>query len=198
MSDSITPSLSDVMASIRTFISAVLPVPEGTQLIEVIQGLDNRVPMPQNPFVAMTYLNQRRLSWNRKRYTDTVDTQAVRIVMHTSVNIQLDCYGVLAGEWAAMLATLFFDETAFDALKTLGKFCEPLYISDPVLMPFVNAEAQWQPRWRLDLTVQVNFVTTQLQQFADKADVGLVDVDVVFPVSDISSSHITIDSSAGT
>lgn len=197
MSDSIAPTVDDVITSIRSFILGVLPVPDGSPQIEVVQGLQNRVAMPQNPFVLITPLFMARLEWNHKRYRDNYPdaSSEVDIFQPTQMDLQLDCYGPMAADWAAMLSTLFFDETACDSLAALGNVCQPLYVNGPHLMPMVDGEMQYQSRWRLTLAVQYNSAVTQLQQFFDKLHGGLIDVDVVFPSSDMSSGQISIDSS---
>jgi hypothetical protein len=161
----------------------------------VIDGLGNRVSMPTNPFVVLTPIATSRLSWNTRRYTDggTDLGGTTAITKDTQVDIQIDCYGPAASQWSEMLATLLFDEVACDALTV----SQPLYVEGPRLMPWVDGEAQYQPRYMLTASLQYKPTTTISQQFAGVVDVDLIDVDVKFPplgfelVTGINSPIIT-------
>jgi hypothetical protein len=185
MTDTIAPSIygnTGVLASLRAFILSVLPIPAGyTAPVQVIQGLQNRVAMPAQPyFVVITPLFTSRLEWNLRAYLDTYTDAGgtAAITQQTQIDVQIDCYGPSAGDWATMLSTLLFDEVACDALTPT---CQPLYVEGPRLMPWVDGEAQYETRYTLTVALQYSAVTTIPQQFASVVNADLIDVDVVYP-----------------
>lgn len=182
MSDTIAPLIygdGGVFADLRAFTLSVLPLPAGAAAIEVIDGNENRVSMPVNPFVMITPLLTRRLSWNTRRYTDggTDAGGTTAITKDTQLDVQFDFYGPLAEAWAEMMATLLFDEVACDALTV----SQPLYVDDPRLMPWTDGEAQYESRWCFTAAFQYKPVTTIPQQFAGVVDANLINVDVKYP-----------------
>lgn len=104
------------------------------------------------------------------------------ILQPTKVLIQCDVHGPNSGDNAQIISTLFRDDYAVEAFEglNLGDIT-PLYADDPKQVPFLNAEQQYEDRWVVEAFLQVNAVVTVPQQFADEVDVGLVDVDVVYP-----------------
>ena len=96
----------------------------------------------------------------------------------TQIDIQIDCYGPLAGDWAVMLSTLLFDEVACDALTVI----QPLYVDEPRLMPWEDGEAQYETRYMIQAAFQYNPITTIPQQFAGVVNADLIDVDVAYPL----------------
>jgi hypothetical protein len=47
-------------------------------------------------------------------------------------------------------------------------------------MPFNNAEAQWEDRWTIDLSLQINPVITLPQNFCKEVTPTLINVEEVF------------------
>lgn len=174
MSVTVAPSLSDVFASVRALINVV--VPTGT---EVIQGLGNRVPMPREPFVAMTLITQDRLTTNIIAYTDPGSGIGMKAIEYQiQLMMQLDFYGPLSGQWAAAVSALFRDEVG---VATLGSPATPLHADTPRMMPLVNGEEEYEQRWMVGGYLQWNPILTTPQEFADTLTLDVVSVDERFP-----------------
>jgi len=80
--------------------------------------------------------------------------------------VQLDCYGVQSMQWANILTTLFRDEFSCSALKP---YIQPLGADDPISLPLINGEQQYEQRWVVEAKFQYNSITTVPQQFFDRA-----------------------------
>lgn len=95
--------------------------------------------------------------------------------------IQVDVHGPLGTDWAVIISTMFRDEYAIDQFASSGFPLAPLYAEDPIQLPFVNAEQQYEDRWVVGLVLQINSTILLPQQFADSADVTLLNVEAEFP-----------------
>lgn len=102
-------------------------------------------------------------------------TQGTRLVM------QLDVHGPNSADNAQVITTMLRDDYAVRNFEASGFDVTPLYCDDPRQVPFINAEEQYETRWVVEAHLQVNQTVTVPQQFADQVDVGLVDVDAVYP-----------------
>lgn len=102
-------------------------------------------------------------------------TQAV------AITVQLDIHGPNAFNTAQIITTTFFDDYAVEQFATLNTMVAPLYCSEPRQMAFNNAERQYENRWVVEVTLQVNTVVTAAQQYADTVTVDLVSVEATFP-----------------
>jgi hypothetical protein len=170
----VSPSFSDVYTALRTLLLFVVPM--GT---EVVQGLGNRVPMPKQPFVAMTLTSQNRITTNILTYNDPGTGVGMKeIEYQTQLMMQLDFYGPLSGQWAAAVAALFRDEVG---VTLLGSACAPLYADSAQMMPLINGEEEYEQRWMVGGYLQWNPILTTPQEFADSIDITLVNVDERFP-----------------
>lgn len=170
------PDTSLIFTALRTFVLSI--VPSG---VEVVQGLDNRVPMPPaSPgFVNMTLISQQRLRTNQDSYVDPTPTTGSRSMEQgTEITIQLDCYGADSAVWAAQLSTVLRDELACDAL---APYAAPLYADDPTLAPLIDSERQYEARWIVGAVLQWNPATVTAQQFAATLDATLINVDEAYP-----------------
>lgn len=94
------------------------------------------------------------------------------------VRVQIDCYGPSACDWANILSATLRDPYGCTALAPT---VTPLYADDARMIPFVDAESQWEEKWVIDARFQVNFATTVQQQYTDALDLELVDVNVAYP-----------------
>ena len=98
-------------------------------------------------------------------------------LVQTEMDVQIDVHGpnsfdntkLIEGMFRSDYATTSFAETGFDI--------QPLYASDPVQAPFLNAEQQYEYRWSFEARMQINPVIGTPQQFAAvlKAVVALAD-----------------------
>lgn len=133
----------DVYIALRSFILSVLPD------VEVVQGLNNGVPMPQQGFISMTTLSRRALSSNHHDYNE----QEYSISRHLEYAVQLDCYGEQSSDWVALLSTLLVDDFACTVFPAN---IQPLYCDDAKQLALVSAEQQYEQRWVLVLYMQFN------------------------------------------
>lgn len=172
MTVAVTPTQTDLFTALRSFIMGLIAC-------EVVQGLGNGVPMPRDGFIAMTPINQNRLATNVDTYSDPTPTTGTKnskqAVQHT---VQIDCYGPLSGDWAAILSTMLRDEYACLAM---APNVQPLHADDPRMAPLTDGENQYEQRWILTALFQVNPVVSTPMQFAAALNVGIVDVDVTYP-----------------
>lgn len=167
---------SGVLAALRSFILSVLPAP-----IEVVRGQDNFVTEPSTvDFVVVTSMGRVRLATNLISYTDDVpgNVHLRNVLEKTEITIQLDIHGPASEENTQVLSSLLRDTYAFDLLSPFGVF--PLYTDDPRQMPFTNESGQYEDRWTLDVTLQLNPVVPVPQSFADSAKIGFYEVDSSF------------------
>ena len=172
------PTLSELYQGLSAFIIAVTGLPQGS----VIQGIQNRVAMPpKNPgFVVMTNLFQQRLATSVDDYdTTNPDPASLSITQSMRVDMQIDCYGPSAGDWAAAMTTLFRDQYGCNALAPFN--CQPLYAEEARMMPLIDEESQYEQRWTWTATLQYNPTVIAPEQFADVANIDLIDVDVEYP-----------------
>lgn len=151
----VAPTHSQVLAVLRTFLLTV--VPTGT---EVILFQNNRVPEPDGDFVIMSPLRMTRLSTNLDEFgeTSTDITEALR------VDIQLDFHAaspVTAADTAVTTSTLLRSWSSTEVFEASGYDVSPLYADDARQSPFVNAEQQYETRWVVDASFQVNAKTTR-------------------------------------
>jgi hypothetical protein len=158
-----TPTQPDIFSAIRAYILSIISC-------EVIQGLGNGAAMPNGPFIALTAINQKRLSTNSTAYADATPTTGTKTIQQaTQLNVQIDCYGRQALDWANTLSTLLRDESACSALYPL---LQPLYADDPISAPLVNSELKYEQRWVVTASFQVNVSTPISMQFFNTATVN--------------------------
>ncbi|MFK2876892.1 phage neck terminator protein [Rhodanobacter hydrolyticus] len=168
----------DVFGAVRSLLLSILPA--GT---EVVQGQDNRVPMPlqgaNGGFVVMTSAGQTRLAYNATNYTPGTANPGTKMMQPaTQYAVQLDFYGPSSAAWAAMTQAVFRDEYATDDMPAN---IQPLYADDPMQMPLIDGEEQYEQRWKLTANVQYNPQITVPQNFGDTFPIGVNSVDAVAP-----------------
>lgn len=168
------PSEVDVFTALRAFLLAVLPAGA-----EVVQAQNNGVPMPAGGFVAMNNIGIKRLSTNVDTYTPGTSNPGAKS-LQTSVQytVQLDFLGPTADQWAMTAQTMFRDEAG---VALFPANVVPLYADDPIQIPLINAEQQYEQRWKLTAELQINPVYSNSQDFAGALKPTLVEIDAVYP-----------------
>ena len=171
-----TPSLTEegAFTALRSALVALLPA--GT---EVIQGQDNRVPMPGAAnFVVMTSGRRQQMATNSHDYAPPTDPAPAAgtegIARSTLFAFQLDVYGDAASDNAQVITTLIRDAWGVDQMK--GSGFAPLYCEDPMQMPLIAGEQQWIERWTIQCALHARPVVTVPMQFADRLVTGLQEV----------------------
>lgn len=179
MTDVVAPQLSDIYGVLQSFVVDVIGIDPSL----VFEGLDNRVVMPpaKPGFIAYQVIGQQRLNTNIKTWDPTdPDPEDVATEMHVKLTIQIDCYGPNSLAWATILQTLLRDEIGCVAL---GDTCQPLYVDDLRMIALDDTEDQYEQRWSFDAQLQVNYVVTVAQQFADELNATLINVEVAYPAT---------------
>lgn len=169
-----SPLFDALFVKVRAWLLTLVPV--GT---EIVRGYVNRVPQPTADHIVITALFERRLRTNLNRYEDDGygSTPGTReIEQGTEIHFQFDYYGASAANLAAVVSTLWRDEAAVAAL---APDMAPLYIDDARNMTHVFGEEQYVPRFTSTAVAQYNPTVTVPQQFADAAEVGLVEADTL-------------------
>lgn len=166
---SITPTTDTLAIALRSFILGVVPG------VEVVQGLGNGVPMPPDSFIAFTPTLLRRLSTNHASYA--IDMSRA-VTMPTEYSVQVDCYGPLSGDWATALTAMWRDQYGVEAMKPSAA---PLHSSDPMNMPLVNGEENYEARYTFTAVLQFNPLVTLSQQSALALAAELISVDAEYP-----------------
>ncbi len=174
MTVSISITDTDVFSALRTFLLASLP--SGT---EVIQAQNNGVPMPLGGFVAMNNAGTKRLATNVDTYVDPGTNPGTKdVLMKAEYHIDLDFYGPNSAAWANTIQALFRDEYATSSFPSN---IQPLYADDPVQVPFIDGEQQYEQRWRMTTVLQYDPVVSVSQDFAGTLTVGIVEIDTKYP-----------------
>ena len=157
----------DIFKALVVFFRTFLPI--GT---EVVQAQDNLVAMPKGGFVAMNNTGMNRLSFNVDTYNSAL--QQKFILTPIRYVVQLDFYGPLSQIWAMETQALFRDEYATDLFPAN---IQPLYADDPVQLPLIDGEQQYEQRWKLEGNLQYNPTLTTSQQSMLDVVVGLAPID---------------------
>lgn len=147
------------------------------------QAQADRVPMDKGAFCILTPLRFKRLSTSREINKDTgsQSTSAIGFTEVRQADIQVDIYGVSAGDRAIALETLFRTGYAYDAIKALDTRVAPLYSTEAIQAPMINAENQWQERFTLTVSLQVHITIDVPQDYFDAVNFTIEQADKATP-----------------
>lgn len=152
--------------------------------LAVVMGQVNRVPEPAgDDFIVMWPLLRVRLETNIHTYfaDDNSPLPDVKTIYQpTRLDVQLDVHGPNSGDNSQIISTLFRDEDATSYFDAGTAAMQALYASDPHQAAFVNAEAQSENRWVIDLSLQINPTVTIPQKFADVVTPTTINVEEVY------------------
>ncbi len=166
---------AQIIGVVGDFLSSVV-----LTSIPIVLGQVNLVPPPNAPdYVVMWPLFRTRMAYNATWWA--FDATTMESLTPTRVTFQFDVHGPNGAENAQLIATLWNDEYAQGFFDGEGFDIRPTFIADARQIPFLNAASQLEMRWTLDGELQGNFTISTPVQFADTLDVGLIDVDVVYP-----------------
>ncbi len=164
-------TVDQVIDALADFLAPFVPA------AQVIRAQVNRVPMPSDPGIVLTEMLQVDLSVPDTEYQPTDNTATIK--GPTRIDIQIDFYGVQAGEFCKTVKTAFRSHWGFAYFPANIK---PLYTSDGVQSPLTTGEQQYESRWTLTASLQYNPIVTVPQDFADVlAPNKILPVDVVAP-----------------
>ena len=160
----------DVFTAMRTFLQSFIP-----STVQVVQAQDNRVPMPKGGFITMNNTGMDRISFNIDNYESVL--QGKTILTPTRYSMQLDFYGSLSQTWAMQTVALFRDEYA---TAIFPSNIQPLYADDPMQIPLVDGEAQYEQRWKLLASLQYNPILSTTHQSMTAVEIELAPIDQTF------------------
>ena len=168
-SSSIT--VDQVIDAMADFLAPFVPA------AQIVRAQVNRVPMPSNPGIVLTELNQVDLSVPDTEYQPDASTATIK--GPTRIDVQIDFYGAQAGEFCKTAKTAFRSHWGFAHFPANIK---PLYTSDGVQSPLTTGEQQYESRWTLTASMQYNPTVTVPQEFAEEAYVKkLIPIDLLAP-----------------
>jgi len=154
---------------------------------EIIRAQVNRAPFPSGPCVVLTEILQVDLATPGITYIpDPADPDIEGDIAEDRFSarspkrfdIQIDFYGPSSGDQCAAVKSVFRTEYAVSQFPAGIK---PLYCSDGHQAPLISGEQQWESRWVLTASLQVNPEVLIPQQFADAATVdGFIEVDTEY------------------
>ena len=162
--------------TVDNVIDVVSDFIEGLSLGTCYQAQANRVPMPKDPFCILTPLRFIRHSATTENgFIDSSIGALINSTQYVEVrqaDIQVDLYGDNAGDRAIALETVFRSTYGYDTLTDIDARVAPLYSSDAIQAPMINAEDQWQERYIITLSLQVHVTITLKQDYFDQAEVS--------------------------
>ena len=161
------PSIT-VDAVIEALTAFLTPfVPAGCP---IIRGWQNRVPPPFTPgqadvlaFVKLSEVNQ--VDLETPQFTQSADPtiQQASVLTPTRIDIQIDFYGLMAGDYCKAVKAVFRSPYAPDQFPD---GIAPLYSSDAIRGALVTGEDQYLDRWVITCSLQYNPMVVVPQQSA--------------------------------
>ena len=177
MSVAISITNSQLQTALRSFLLGMLG---GSW--QVIEGQDNRAPMPLGNFVVMTSMTAGYIATPEESWVAGSSNPGIDNVRTSSQwRCQLDFYGPGAQDAATAVSRVIRTTYACDQFTASGIDMQPLYAEEPKNLTMINAENQYEPRWSFDFVAQYNPVVTLPQDFATGLTVVPAEVDAVFP-----------------
>lgn len=116
--------------------------------------------------------------------SETITTGHADITQEVQMTVQLDVHGPVAFQNAKAISTLFRDQYGVEVIQGVNPAVTPLSADEPRQMPFINGEQQYEWRWVVEATLQVNETITvhAAQPFFDTATVGVTNVQATNPL----------------
>jgi hypothetical protein len=110
-------------------------------------------------------------------------TKTVELASRFDVQIDFHSAGYEAFLAAQTVSALFRDPAGVDVFRALDPTgsITPLHADDPASRPFINAEQNYEWRWVVEASVQVNQRLSIPAQYADALAVVVKSVDAPFP-----------------
>jgi hypothetical protein len=176
MSVTVDITETQLMTWLGNFLLAVLPTG-----VTVVQGQQNRVPMPNGDFVTMTTVVTPKLatsvsSWQAGSGNPGIEENQTS----TRWDVQLDFYGPSAQQNSMIVSNLVRTDYTCRYFADNGYSIAPLYADEPRNGAMINAEKQYQSRWILQASFQFNPTITTPLDFAAELKVELVEVDTTY------------------
>lgn len=165
---------TDVYTAVAAFLALV--VPAGTP---ILQGQQNRIPMPGSDCVLMTSLGADRIGTNTDGVTFANGAFTASVSADYRYRMQVDFYGSADSEaWGVAAELLWRDGIAFDSMPSNIK---PIYSERLDQAPIIGGEDQWIRRWSMMLVLDYRPTWTQPTEAATGVTVGVEPIEVYFP-----------------
>ncbi len=164
----------DITTALRVFLMSLFDC-------EIITANDNNVAMPVGQFIVMSPLFSASTSTSIVNYS--VTSRAGEGEQHIKRSIkwtcQLDFYGQLASDMANTVFAVWPTEYACSLLRFNGGVLSPLYCSEPRNVTMINAEKNYETRWAIDVTGQINPTVTTPMLFFNNVCLKLKNVESI-------------------
>lgn len=95
------------------------------------------------------------------------------MLQEIEATVQLDIHGPNSADNARLISTAFRDDYAVQAFAALNSNVSPLYADDPLQVPFMNDQDQYENRWVVKARMQFNVTAVVSQAFMDVITIGL-------------------------
>jgi hypothetical protein len=184
MSFTVSPVFDDLYAAVRAFLLAALPLDPAN----VVKWQQNRTSAPlggtalsATGYATMQIISARRLRTNVDFWNPAdVNPSGITREQGVRVEMQIDLYGPVAGDWASIVSTLWRDQYGCDALAPA---CQPLHADEPTFGDYTDSESQYEQRWIVRAILQYNPQVSTPSQFADIVAIDpIINVDVEYPL----------------
>lgn len=109
---------------------------------------------------------------------------ATEVATSTELVMQVDVHGPNSTDNAQTIQQLFRDQYGVTQFEGTG--ISPLYVDDPRQSPFIDAAAQYEDRWIVDMHLQITPTIAVPQEYADSLVVNPVNIDTIYD-SDLES-----------
>jgi hypothetical protein len=141
---------------------------------KIVRGNVNRTAMPSSAFIELTEIASVSLNKPIEIYGESTGT----LNEHTRIDVQIDFYGWELSEVAKAVHASFRTIWAVDRFPSN---IAPLYCSDLLKMPIINAEQQHEQRWTMTASMQYNpDVVVPQDSFDTPGDIGVIPADVFY------------------
>lgn len=157
-------SIDAVITALAEFLQPFVP---GAQ---IVRAQANRVAMPTDPFVLLTELLQ--VDLETPVVTDDAAELQINFTSPKRIDVQIDFYGPLAGDYCTAVKGVF--RTSY-ATAQFPANIQPLYCSDGHQTPLITAEQQYESRWTLTASLQYNPTVIVPQQYAEALSVKVLE-----------------------
>lgn len=154
---------AEIYKEIRTFLIGLFPGSE-MQVVQAAQ-FENDNPLPANA-VVMQILFDNPLDQPSTTYLPPLEAAVQTSV---EVRMQIDFYGVMAGDRGRVVANLWRNGYACDRFTS----CQPLYVQSHQRHPYINESKQYEDRWIIDLGLQYNPQVNFAQDYTDSVDLSI-------------------------
>lgn len=163
-------TVDNVIDALAAFLQPFCTLADSSNA-QIIRSQVNRVSTPAKAYVLLTDITQSPLE-TPSRTIDGPDQQAT-ITTPNEIDVQVDFYGVAAGDWCNAVLTVFRSPYA---TAQFPDGIAPLYASDGHKGALVTGEEQYESRWVITAKLQYNPGVTIPQQSADTLEVTSIEV----------------------